>query len=220
MSEPAAGANASGPGQDQGDAAWITVETGLEVEELCRFCQDVERLLRINPAYVFLNWEDLGGGVFYWAARNESNAREIDTRLSVERLPDGIAVTYASGLKTQTTFRAMPDLGEDGGGGGGARLVVTDDYGGTHEAERERRMDEVDKSLMQWGHALHRYLRQWKRWSGMAAWRWYMRRVWQPMRPMARRIVFMLIIVTALEFFGFLMIFTIFWLELDKYLGV
>ena len=40
------------------------------------------------------------------------------------------------------------------------------------------------------------------------------------MRPMARRIVFMLIIVTALEFFGFLMIFTIFWLELDKYLGV
>ena len=76
----------------------------------------------------------------------------------------------------------------------------------------------MDKSLIQWGHALHRYLRQWKRWSGVAPWRWYMRRVWQPMRPMARRIVFLLIMVTALEFIGFLMVFTIFWLELDKYL--
>jgi hypothetical protein len=47
-----------------------------------------------------------------------------------------------------------------------------------------------------------------------------MRRVWQPMRPMARRIVFLLIMVTALEFIGFLMVFTIFWLELEKYLGV
>ena len=220
MAEPTAGADGSGHDPDQRDAAWVTVETGLGVEELCRFCQDVERLLQINPAYVFRRWEKVGDGVFRWGGRNQSNAREIDTRLSVEPLPDGIAVTYTSGLKTRTTFRSVPDPAEDGDGGGGARLVVTDDYGGTSEAERQRRMDEVDKSLVQWGHALHRYLRQWKRWSGVAPWRWYMRRVWQPMRPMARRIVFLLIMVTALEFIGFLMVFTIFWLELEKYLGV
>jgi len=202
---------------EENDAAWVVVETGLEAEELFGFCQDVERLFRINPAYVFRRWEDLGGGIVRWAALNESNDREIDTRFSVERLPHGLAVTYASGLKTRTTFRVEPGGGP---GGGGAKLVVTDDYSGTPEAEREARVDEVDTSLNSWGYGLHKYLRQWRRWSGLAPWRWYMRRVWQPMRPMARRIVFLLIVITALEFIGFLLVFAIFRLNLEGYLGL
>jgi len=202
---------------EENDAAWVVVETGLEAEELFGFCQDVERLFRINPAYVFRRWEDLGGGIVRWAALNESNDREIDTRFSVERLPHGLAVTYASGLKTRTTFRVEPGGGP---GGGGATLVVTDDYSGTPEAEREARVDEVDTSLNSWGYGLHKYLRQWRRWSGLAPWRWYMRRVWQPMRPMARRIVFLLIVITALEFVGFLLVFAIFRLNLEGYLGL
>jgi hypothetical protein len=43
-----------------------------------------------------------------------------------------------------------------------------------------------------------------------------MRFVWQPMRPLGRRIAFLLIVITALEFVVFLMVFTVFWLELDK----
>jgi hypothetical protein len=35
---------------------------------------------------------------------------------------------------------------------------------------------------------------------------------------MARRICYLLIMITLLEFIAFLMVFTIFWLELDKYL--
>jgi hypothetical protein len=130
----------------------------------------------------------------------------------VERLPDGIVVTDTTGLKTRTTFRVVPAPGDTTGGG--AKLVITDNYGGTPEADRKKRMDEVDKSPVQWGHGLHRYLRQWKRWSGVVLWRWYMRRVWQPMRPTARRTVFQLLIITALEFIVFLMVFIIFWLEL------
>ncbi len=212
--EPTPDTEADGPEPEENDAAWVVVETGLEAEELFRICQDVERLFRINPAYVFRRWEDLGGGTFRWAAFNESNDREIDTRLSAERLPDGLAVAYATGLKTRTTFRVEP------GGGGGARLVVTDDYSGTPEAERETRKDEVDTSLNSWGYGLHKYLRQWRRWSGLAPWRWYMRRVWQPMRPMARRIVFLLIVITVLEFVGFLAVFAIFRLNLEGYLGL
>lgn len=202
------------PEPEENDAAWVVVQTGLGAEELLDFCQDVERLFRINPAYVFRRWEDLGGDLFHWAALNESNEREIDTRFSVERLSDGLAVTYASGLKTRTIFRVEP------GAGAGARLVVTDDYGGTPEAEREARMDEVDTSLNSWGHGLYKYLRQWRRWSGLAPWRWYMRRVWQPMRPMARRIAFLLIVITALEFVGFLAVFAIFRLNLEGRLGL
>jgi hypothetical protein len=198
---------------EERDAAWVVVETGLGVEELLDFCRDVERLFRINPAYVFRRWEDLGDGIFHWAALNESNDREIDTRFTVERLPDGLAVTYDSGLKTRTSFRVEP------GSGAGARLVVTDDYSGTPEAEREERMAEVDTSLNAWGHSLYKYLRRWRRWSGLAPWRWYMRRVWQPMRPMARRIVFLLIVITALEFLGFLVVFAIFRMNLEGHFG-
>lgn len=212
VAESAANANRTGSEPDERDAAWVAIETELGAEELSCFCQDVERLLRINPAYVFRRWDVIGDDAVHWVALNESNAREIDTRLFVERLPDGVVVTYTTGLKTRTTFRVVPGPGHSTGGG--AKLVITDDYGGTPEADRKKRMDEVDKSLVQWGHGLHRYLRQWKRWSGVALWRWYMRRVWQPMRPMARRIVFLLIIITALEFIVFLMVFTIFWLEL------
>ena len=40
------------------------------------------------------------------------------------------------------------------------------------------------------------------------------------MRPMARRIVFLLIVITALEFVGFLAVFTIFRLNLEGYIGL
>ncbi len=67
--------------------------------------------------------------------------------------------------------------------------------------------------------SLHRYLRRWKRWSWLPGWKFYMRHVWQPMKPMARRISFILIVVTLAEFIVFLLVFAIFWLELDKYIG-
>jgi hypothetical protein len=212
--EPTPNGSESGSEPDERDSAWVSIETELGVEELSLFCQDVERLLRINPAYVFRRWDTVGDDAFDWVALNESNAGEIDTRLFVEHLPDGIVVTYATGLKTRTTFCVAPGAGDTAGGG--AKLVITDDYSGTPEADREKRMHEVDKSLTQWGHGLHRYFRQWKRWSGVAPWRWYMRRVWQPMRPLGRRVAFLLIAITALEFVVFLMVFTIFWLELGK----
>jgi hypothetical protein len=47
-----------------------------------------------------------------------------------------------------------------------------------------------------------------------------MTRVWQPMSPMARRVVFLLIVITAMEFAAFLMVMTIFVLELDKWIGL
>ena len=214
LAEPTANGNTTESEPDEGDSAWVSIETELGAEELSLFCQDVERLLRINPAYVFRRWDSVGDDAFDWVALNESNAREIDTRLFVERLPDGIVVTYATGLKTRTTFRVVPGLGDTAGAG--TKLVITDDYSGTPEADRKKRMDEVDKSLVQWGHGLHRYFRQWKRWSGVAPWRWYMRFVWQPTRPLGRRIAFLLIMITALEFVVFLMVFTVFWLELDQ----
>ncbi|MEN8197824.1 MAG: hypothetical protein ABFS30_15135 [Pseudomonadota bacterium] len=203
------------PGTEDGqDAAWVTIETPLSADALLAFCrQDVERLFRINSLLRFEEWRQVAENKHRVHLRNLVNDRELETGLHVEPLVDGLRVTYDGGLKTATTFRV--EAAE-----GGARLVVTDDYSGTPAAERAARTDEVDQSLVQWGHDLHRYLARWNRWSRHGLWRWYMTRVWQPMTPMARRVVFLLIIITAMEFAVFLMVLAIFVLELDKSVGL
>jgi len=197
--------------QGSKDAAWVTIETPFSAGELRAFLEDVERLYRINSLLVFEEWRQTGDNLYLLKAKNLSNGRRIETSLDVKPTDDGITVRYSHDLKTATTFRVDAQPGET------AKLVVTDDYSGASLAEREARIDEVDKSLVQWGISLHHYLQQWKRWSQVPGWKFYMRRVWQPMKPMGRRIAFLLIVITLAEFVVFLFVFTIFWLEFDKY---
>lgn len=174
------------------DAAWVAVDTPLPAAALRAFCDDVERLLRINSMLEFLEWRPLGDDAYFMKVRNLSNGRTVETAFRIARAEDRIRLTYDTGLKTATEFRVVPT-------GASARLVVTDDYSGTPEAERRARVEEIDRSLVHWGHDLYRYLRQWHRWSRWRPWRWYMQRVWQPMKPTARRITFIIIAVTVFE---------------------
>lgn len=189
--------------QPGADRAWVRIATGLSPAALMDFCRDVERLLRINSMYELEEWQPLGERRFFMRLHNLSNGRELATSISVEPRPDGLRIAYADDLKTATEFRVEPPAMDGGesetGAGGGAVLVVIDDYSGTPETERRARADEIDKSLVWWGHDLHRYLRHWARWSWCRPWRWYMRRVWLPMKPKARRITFVLIAVTVFE---------------------
>ena len=182
------------------DAAWVRIATGLSPAALVAFCQDAERLLRINSMYEFEQWRPEGEGCFFLRVRNLSNGHDFATQIRVEPRADGMRIAYATGLKTATEFRAESAGPDDGFATlGGAVLVVIDDYSGTPEPERRSRSGEIDKSLVWWGHDLHRYLKHWTRWSRFRPWRWYMRRIWQPMKPKARRITFMLIAITVFE---------------------
>ncbi len=197
---------------DDRDAAWVAVETPLDRRTLLEFCREnVERLFRINTLLRFDEWRRIGPNHHHVRLRNLSNERMLETDLHVEPLADGLRVVYGSGLKTSTEFR-VADCD------GGSTLTVTDDYSGTPVAERRARTDEVDRSLVQWGHDLRHYLRRWSRWSRYAVWRWYMDRIWLPMTPMGRRVVFALVVISALEFVAFLFMFAIFVLELDRFL--
>lgn len=195
------------------DAAWVLIDTPYEAAWLRIFLDDVERLYRINPMLEFKAWEQMEDDRFFMSVKNLSNGKYLETDLSVELIEDGIIARYGSGLKKATIFsvRPQPD--------GTAKLSVTDDYAGTSIEEREARIGDVDTSLNQWGQALHDYLYRWKKWSWVPGWSFYMRRIWQPMKPMARRVAFILIVVTTFEFLLFLFAFSIFWLELDKYIG-
>ncbi|HWI14062.1 MAG TPA: hypothetical protein VNT02_07390 [Burkholderiales bacterium] len=188
------------------DAAWVSVDAPLTVSQLAEFCRDLERLYRINPYLEFRHWRKAGEGRYAAAWRNGSNARDFAFELAVERNSDcDFTVRYDRGIKRATRFRIEPSPA-------GSRLIVTDDYSGAATPDA---LDagEIDRSLHGWGMALHQYLQREARWSRYAAWRWYMRRVWLPMKPAARRITFMLLIITAAEIAVIALVMAVYWAE-------
>ncbi len=178
----------------------------FEPSALLNLCRDVERLFRINPHLEFHEWTALDGGGCRVRFRNHANGRDLDLTLSVREENDGFVVEYGDGLKRSTSFRVEPAAD-------GATLLVKEVYADLPVAEKEARADEVDNTLVPWGNALWRYFRHWNRWSWLSPWRWYMTRVWQPMKPSARRITSLIILITLAEFVGFLFVVLIFWLE-------
>jgi hypothetical protein len=175
------------------DAAWVTIETLLPATGLQAFIADLERLFRINSLLEIERWEAAGMDRVVLEALNLSNGKRLTSELKVERIANGLRVQYSNLLKTSTSFQVEPLAIY------GSRLIVTDDYSGTPEAARRERLDEVDRSLIQWGRDLHSYLQSWRRWSWLPPWRWYMRRVWQPMKPVARRITRWILWITLAE---------------------
>lgn len=185
----------------------MVIDTPLGADELRRFCGDVERLYRINPYLEIQAWQALSTDGFRVSWRNLSN--DQSATLELRREPESenaFSVAYSQGIKRRTRFSLEPAPG-------GSRLVLTDDYASLPEAERASRMAEVDKSLAAWGWALHAHLRREHRWGSNPLWRWGMRRLWLPMRPAARRITMLIVLVTLAEFAFFLLVALIWWIE-------
>lgn len=176
------------------DAAWATINTPLSVEELKLFCQDIERLFRINPMLEFKLWESLSENQYHALLKNISQEEpfEIDAEISVDEKADEIILRYSNGIKTKTTLKIESSEF-------GSKLTITDSYDGLSVQERRSKMHEVDKSLITWADYLQRFLITWKKWSKFGLWRWYMKRIWQPMKPAGRRITYMLLWITLVE---------------------
>lgn len=192
------------------DAAWAAIDLPLPIERTAAICHDTEAVFRVNPFWVFTEWRALAADAFHISFHNESNAQNLVTALRRHTGPGaGFTVEYDTGLKRRTVFllEATP---------AGSRLTLVDDYDGTPAEERARRANEVDRSLLAWARALQRYIVRIKRWSWVPGWRWYMRRVWVPMRPSARRIVWLLFLITLAEFVVFLFVLLIYAIEQNK----
>lgn len=176
------------------DAAWAAINTPLSVEELNIFCQDVERLFRINPMLEFNAWENLSDNQYRMAVKNISQEEpfEIDVNIKVEQKADEIILYYSNGIKKKTTLKIEPSEY-------GSKLTIMDNYDGLTEEERQSHMHEVDKSLINWADYLQRFLITWNKWSKFGLWRWYMKRIWQPMKPAGRRVTYMLLWITLVE---------------------
>lgn len=209
MAEPSSEAAPKLP-TDSKDVAWVAIPTPQTPAELAPHLRDVEVLLRINPYYYFNVWRKTGPDSYHVELENQSNQQNLALDFDVTPGPgQGVTLSYRQGLKKRTFFTFEPY-------GTGSRLLVTDDYEALPEAEREARMAEVDKSLKAWGEALRLYFLRIKRWSWVPGWRWYMRRVWVPMKPSARRIVWLLFLITVVEFLFFLFVLLIYVIEQSK----
>ena len=185
------------------DAAWVAIDVPLSPAALARFCRDVERLYRINPYLEFRRWRQTAPAAFTVSVRNLSNQRELELEMKLERASErDFIVRYDRGVKRSTRF-------EIDSAAGGSRLRITDDYSGAATADTT----EVDRSLHAWGVALREYLLREQRWGWCAPWRWYMRRVWVPMKPSARRITFIILMVTLAEIALIALVMAIYWAE-------
>lgn len=195
------------PPVDSADAAWASLPVPFAPGELAELCRDVEALFRVNPYYYFDVWRQTGPGRFHAEFENQSNKTRQTLDLEVTPGPGaGLTVAYDQGIKKRTVFTIAPAPG-------GSRLTVTDDYERLPAAEREQRRAEVDKSLAAWAESLRRYFLRLKRWSWLPGWRWYIRRVWIPMKPSTRRIVWFIYLITVVEFFFFLFVLLIYLIE-------
>ena len=184
------------------DSAWVSVATSLPPDGLLGLLRDPQRLMRLNPLWVFESWEAAGPDAIRFRIDNQSNGQIWETTARLVRLPDGLRLDYADGVKASTLFRVEPAES-------GSLLWIVEDYGRLTEAEREARVAEVDRSLTPWGGALYRHLRAWSRWSGFGPWRWYVERHWLHMKPLSRRIVRLLLWVSVAELALFALLVTI-----------
>jgi hypothetical protein len=193
----------SAPGATPPDAAWVVIDAPLDPDALAEFCLDLERLYRINPYLEFRAWRRTGPDAFAAAFRNLSNQREFALKLVCERgSARDFTVHYSPGIRRSTRF-------EIEAAAGGSRLRITDDYSGAASPD----IGEVDRSLHAWGVALKQYLLRERRWSWCPPWRWYMRRVWVQMKPAARRITFMILLITLAEIALIALVMAIYWAE-------
>lgn len=197
-------------GRVQEDRARAEIELPIDADVVFEFVSDIERLLHLNPHLLVESWQSTPGGI-QLTALNETTGRRIETAASVESIPAAhrIVLNYAEGLKRATTVSV------EGDGGKGCRLILTDHYP-VVEDEQDPRLVEVDRSLVAWVDAIRRHLLERRRWGWLPGWRWWHERFLARIAPCQRRIVRMIVWIGVLEFVVFLIVATIFWLELQR----
>lgn len=191
------------------DAAWVVLETPLPAAALAAFCRQLETLYRINPFLEFETWQQSAPHGFHAVLRNHSNGQRmvLDARVTRES-ERAWRIDFAAGLKTRTRFEVEPTPG-------GSRLSITDEYrpAAADDAVADR---EVDRSLHAWGVALKAYLERDWRWGWLPGYRSFMRGVWLPMKPAARRITFLVLVIGVADIALVALGFAIYWLEAGR----
>ncbi|MDH5178736.1 MAG: hypothetical protein OEZ39_15045 [Gammaproteobacteria bacterium] len=189
------------------EVAWVTIQTTLSHEQLVTLCHDIEVMFRLNPYYRFSAWKQTGQDGIHVQFKNESTQQDHNLQLQIGDKNDaGCTVYYSHGLKKRTIFAVQRAES-------GSNLVILDEYEKLSLGEEDPRMAEVDKSLTAWGAAIRRYIIRQQRYGKIPGWRWYIRRLWLPMNPSARRVVWFIWLISIFELGVFLFALLIYIIE-------
>lgn len=189
---------ASAQAETESDAAWATVEISAPPRIVSDLLEDPMLLLRLNPCLEFERLERLepaSGMAMHMAVRNESNGCRVDTGVVVVDEPEQsrIALRYLAGVKRESRFQVEPVAG-------GSRLTITEVYSPPPEGSAEAHLAEVDRSLIPWTAAIRRHSERQARFGFLPGFGWLTRRFWPSMSPQHRRIAWLIIWTTAIEF--------------------
>lgn len=189
------------------NSAWVRVPTPYSVAELMKLCHDFEALIRVNPYYYFTVWKQTGPYQYHARINNHSTEYESEFDITIKQDSDsGFTAEYSDSLKTHTSFTIEAT-------DNGSILTIVDNYADLSPQEEKTREKEIDKSLQSWGVGLAAYFAWLKKWSKIPGWRFYIRRIWIPMKPSGRRIVWWLYLITLAEFGFFLFVYLIWLIE-------
>ena len=195
------------PGAPPGrDAAWVVLEAPLQPSELETFCRELETLYRINPFLEFESWQQRTPERFRAAFLNHSNGLRVVLDGEMRR-ESGRAwcVEFAAGAKRRTRFEIEPWPG-------GSRLTITDEYRAAGDGAAAV-VAEADRSLHAWGVALKAFLERDRRWRWLPGYRVFMHKVWLPMRPAARRITFLVLVIGLADIALIALGLAVYWIE-------
>ena len=178
------------------NAAWIKIPTTLDIIVLKDFCLHVERLLRLNPYLHFDCWEQLNRNIIKAKWKNHSNIKifSVDTELHLNFEEQEIKVSYLSGIKIETYFMIEPSEQ-------GSTLIIVDNYG----ENSEQYLDEVDKSLQAWGSSLKRFFDHYRLLNKIPGIDNVIDHFWIRLSPIARRITYILLVITTVEIIALLL---------------
>ncbi len=188
--------------------AWAEFKTPLRQDALIHFCRDIEQLFKINPYLEIKQWKNLGPQKYFIDVVNHSQNHtfSLKTNIYVTDIDDGIKIEYENGIKSETILKTL-SIPE------GSKLKITEKYHSPSSNDTANELSSVDKSLTKWAEEVQNYVIDWQRWSWFLPWKLYKQRIWLPMKPMARRITYMIIWISIIEIALILLGVTIYFLE-------
>ena len=183
------------PRADLTDAAWVKIVSRIDAQSLMDFCQNIERLFRLNPYLNLESWTMPAHNLIDAKWQNSSNINEftVETNIEVSYLPNEIRLRYSCGLKKETSLliRALEQ---------GSSLTVIDDYSsGENQTEDPAVSDQIDRSLQAWGASLRSFLFHYHYLRKIPGIELVVDRFWIRLSTMARRITYLLVVITIFE---------------------
>ena len=163
---------------------------------------NIERVFRLNPYLKITTWCEINTNNYEVELENYSSEQvlKLSTQIKVEKLQNELQLSYSAGIKNKTYF-IIEETSR------GAQLMIIDDYGESGQKD----VGQVDKSLSEWGSALERFFAGYRivrqlPWTDKLINHW-----WIQLNPSGRRIIYILLVITAIELIALLLFVVLYW---------